>query len=112
MKTKIIVLSLILFSASALARHHKHNHTDGVGDVGDPCEVLTCMTGKLQGDTQPACQSVNQRYFNIRVFTPYYNPEATAQMRRTVALMACSGSVENSDNVEAVTQRYGRSFSE
>ncbi len=98
-----------LISCPALAR--KHNHTDGLNQVGDACLLLTCMTGKLQGDTQPACQPVNQRFFNVRVFTPYYNPEATARLRQSV-LMRCDGAVENGDNLEAVIERYGRSFQE
>lgn len=109
---KIMLIAAIvgsLISCPALAR--KHNHTDGLNQVGDPCLLMTCMIGKLQGDTQPACQPVNQRFFNVRVFTPYYNPEATARLRQSI-LTRCVGSVENRDNFEAVIERYGRSFQE
>ncbi|WP_227632637.1 hypothetical protein, partial [Klebsiella pneumoniae] len=82
-----------------------------LNQVGDPCLLMTCMIGKLQGDTQPACQPVNQRFFNVRVFTPCYNPEATARLRQSI-LTRCVGSVENRDNLEAVIERYGRSFQE
>ncbi|WCE16359.1 MULTISPECIES: hypothetical protein [Enterobacterales] len=112
MKIKRLILTALVFSfMSAPALAKKHHHTDGLNQVGDQCLLMTCMTGKLQGDTQPACQPVNQRFFNVRVFTPYYNPEATARLRQTI-LMQCEGSVENADNLEAVIQRYGRSFQE
>ena len=108
----ILLLSVALAAPSAMAfGKHKKHHTDGLNQVGDTCELLTCMAGKLQGDTQPACQPVNQRFFNVRVFTPYYNPEATARLRQSV-LMRCDGAVENGDNLEAVIERYGRSFQE
>lgn len=98
-----------VFSGSVMAK--AHNHTDGLNQTGDPCEVLTCMTGKLQGDMQTGCQPVNQRFFNVRVFTPYYNPEATARLRQTI-LNTCDGAVINKDNLEMVIERYGRSFQE
>lgn len=105
----IVPLVLAVLTTPALAK--KHNHTDGLNQTGDPCELLTCMAGKLQGDTQPACQTVNQRFFNVRVFTPYYNPEATARLRQSV-LNTCDGVVINKDNLEMIIQRYGRSFQE
>lgn len=109
----VVLLSAILAAPSAMAwgHHHKKHHTDGLNQVGDPCELLTCMAGKLQGDTQPACQPVNQRFFNVRVFTPYYNPEATAQVRRGV-VQSCEGAPINKDTLEMIIQRYGRSFQE
>jgi len=107
-KNKWVALSLILLSASAFAKHHKHWHTDGVAGVGDPCQILVCMTGKLQGQADPSCQAANNQYFAIKVFTPYYNSEATAQTRKTAALMPCSGAQLNMDKVEAITQQFGR----
>ncbi len=112
MNIKALLLVPVVFavlSAPALAK--KHNHTDGLNQTGDPCEMLTCMAGKLQGDTQSGCQPVNQRFFNVRVFTPYYNPEATARLRQTI-LNTCDGAVINKDNLEAIIERYGRSFQE
>ncbi len=105
----IVPLTLAALTAPVLAK--RHNHTDGLNQVGDTCQLMTCMTGKLQGDTQTACQPVNQRFFNVRVFTPYYNPEATARLRQSI-LMQCEGAVENENNIEAVIARYGRSFQE
>ena len=105
----IVPLVLAVLTTPALAK--KHNHTDGLNQTGDPCELLTCMAGKLQGDTQPVCQTVNQRFFNVRVFTPYYNPEATARLRQSI-LNTCDGAVINKDNLEMIIQRYGRSFQE
>lgn len=106
----VVLLSAILAAPSAMAfGKHKKHHTDGLNQVGDTWELLTCMAGKLQGDTQPACQPVNQRFFNVRVFTPYYNPEATAGVRRSV-LQSCEGAPINKDTLEMIIQRYGRSF--
>lgn len=109
----VVLLSAILAAPSAMAwgQHKKKHHTDGLNQAGDTCELLTCMAGKLQGDTQPACQPVNQRFFNVRVFTPYYNPEATAGVRRGV-LQSCEGATINKDTLEMIIQRYGRSFQE
>ncbi|WLS81220.1 hypothetical protein Q3V30_22420 (plasmid) [Erwinia pyri] len=112
MKTnRLLLVPLLLSLISAPVFAKKHNHTDGLDQTGDPCEVLTCMTGKLQGDMQAGCQPVNQRFFNVRVFTPYYNPEATARLRQTI-LNTCEGAVINKDNLEMVIERYGRSFQE
>ncbi len=107
-----MILIPVIFSiltTPALAK--KHHHTDGLNQTGDTCELLTCMAGKLQGDTQSACQAVNQRFFNVRVFTPYYNPEATARVRQSV-LNTCEGAAINKDTLEIIIQRYGRSFQE
>lgn len=105
----IVPLVLAVLTTPALAR--KHKHTDGLNQTGDPCELLTCMAGKIQGDKQPACQTVNQRFFNVRVFTPYYNPEATARLRQGI-LSKCGGAVINKDKLEMIIERYGRSFQE
>ncbi len=105
----IVPLVLAVLTTPALAK--QHNHTDGFNQTGVPCHLFSCMAGKLQGDTQPACQTVNQRFFNVRVFTPYYNPEATARLRQSI-LNTCDGAVINKDNLEMIIQRYGRSFQE
>lgn len=108
----VLLLSGILAAPSAMAfGKHKKHHTDGLNQVGDTCELLTCMAGKLQGDTQPACQAVNQRFFNVRVFTPYYNPEATARVRQGI-FSSCEGTPVNKGTLEMIIQRYGRSFQE
>ncbi|HFI3729200.1 TPA: hypothetical protein ACGP6H_004775 [Escherichia coli] len=108
---KVIIISVILAVLSSPAFAKKRHHTDGLNQVGDTCELLTCMAGKLQGDTQPACQPINQRFFNVRVFTPYYNPEATARVRQSV-FSSCEGTAINKDELEMIIQRYGRSFQE
>lgn len=105
----IVPLVLAVLTTQALAK--KHNHTEGLNLVGDPCELLICMAGKLQGDTQPACQTVNQLFFNIRVFTPYYDPEATALLRKSI-LNICDAGVINKGTLEMIILRYGRSFQE
>ena len=107
MRKSVIFILLAMASAPAFAKHHKHWHTDGVAAFGDNCEVLICMTGKVQGDTQAGCQTVNQRYFNVRVFTPYYNAEATSSLRESL-LNTCSGIASNEQNVKAITQEFGR----
>lgn len=109
--TKAILIPVLFSLMAAPVFAKKHNHTDGLDQTGDPCEIMTCMTGKLQGDLQAGCLPINQRFFNIRVFTPYYNPEATARLRQTI-LNTCEGAVINKDNLEMVIERYGRSFQE
>ena len=37
----IVPLVLAVLTTPALAK--KHNHTDGLNQTGDPCELLTCM---------------------------------------------------------------------
>lgn len=107
----IIPVLLVTLSFSTLAFAKKKNRTEGLSGAGEPCEVLTCMAGKLQGDIQPACQPINQRFFNIRVFTPYYNPPATARTRQGF-ISTCPGALENRPTLEMVILRYGSSFQE
>jgi hypothetical protein len=108
---RLIIVTFLMLALTPAVFAKKRNHTDGVGQVGEPCEVLTCMAGKAQGDNQPACQSVNQRFFNVRVFTPYYNPEATARLRQSI-LNTCPGAAVNKNTLEMIIQRYGRSLQE
>jgi hypothetical protein len=104
----IVPLVLAVLTTPALAK--KHNHTDGLNQTGDPCELLTCMAGKLQGiHSQPVRQLISA--FSMSGFYPYYNPEATARLRQSI-LNTCDGAVINKDNLEMIIQRYGRSFQE
>lgn len=109
-KIKTCVLLIAVLAATTAEAKRRH-HTDGLGQVGDTCEMLVCMDGKVQGDMQPDCQPVNQRFFNVRVYTPYYNPEATARTRQGV-LNQCPGAAENQAAVTAIIERFGRSFQE
>lgn len=110
-KVFIVTLLLMTVSTSTLAFGKKRKWTEGLDNAGEPCEVLICMSGKLDGTMQPDCTAVNQRFFNIRVFTPYFNPEATARTRQSF-LNTCQGAVENRGTLEMVIQRFGRSFQE
>lgn len=108
----VVLLSAMLAAPSAMAwGHHKKHHTDGLNQVGDTDQMLVCMAGKVQGETQAACQPINQRFFNVRVYTPYYNPEATARVRQGV-LNTAKGAAINQEAVTAIIERYGRSFQE
>ncbi|HID7796537.1 TPA: hypothetical protein ACXIBN_003424 [Proteus mirabilis] len=110
MKFKIVIalLSVLLATTAEAKRRH---HTDGLNQVGNTDEMLVCMAGKVQGDIQPACQPINQRFFNVRVYTPYYNPEATARVRQGV-LNTAKGAAVNQEAVTMIIERYGRSFQE
>lgn len=92
MKSRLLIsitlLSALTFTLSASAK------IKGLSAAGDPCEVLVCMAEKVQGAPQPGCISVNQRFFNIRVYTPFYNPGATYGARQNF-LYTCSGSTVN-----------------
>ena len=108
MKKYAYAIPLLFVTTLAFARHHHHhNHTDGVAAFGNNCEVLLCMSGKLEGDAQATCQSANQRYFSVQVYTPFFNPEATARLRETL-LEACPGSATSQADIEAITNRFGR----
>lgn len=106
---KFLLIGMIMagLSSTATAR----TKVRGLAEAGNPCELLVCMAGKLQGKQQPGCVPVNQRFFNIRVYTPWYNPEATARTRQGV-LSTCQGSAINRATLEGIIQRYGRSFQE
>lgn len=108
---KMITIPVILIVLASPGLAKKRHHTDGLNQVGDTCKLLTCMAGKLQGDIQIACQPINQQFFNVRVFTPYYNPEATASVRQGV-LSSCKGTGVNKNILAMIIQRYGRSFQE
>jgi hypothetical protein len=63
----IVPLVLAVLTTPALAK--KHNHTDGLNQTGDPCELLTCMAGKLQGiHSQPVRQLISA--FSMSGFLP------------------------------------------
>ncbi|CAM7938335.1 hypothetical protein ACF0RP_004589 [Escherichia coli] len=108
MKSRLLIsitlLSALTFTLSASAK------IKGLSAAGDPCEVLVCMAEKVQGAPQPGCISVNQRFFNIRVYTPFYNPGATYGARQNF-LYTCSGSTVNQATLNMIMQRYGRLFS-
>lgn len=106
-KLMLIAVLMTALTSPAIAR----TRVKGLGSAGDPCEVLVCMAGKLQGKQQPGCVPVNQRFFNIRVFTPWYNPPATARTRQTF-LNTCQGAAINHATLMMIIQRYGYSFQE
>lgn len=104
---KILLMYCIFSSASAFAEGNTK---------GDPCLAFTCMAGKLQGNeatSGPDCVMGRQSFFDIRIYTPYYNPGATAAARK-VFLSSCPMTTisENKNTLELIIQRYGRSFQE
>lgn len=106
-KLMLIAALMAALTSPAMAR----TRVKGLGSAGDPCEVLICMADKLQGKNQPGCVPVNQRFFNIRVYTPWFNPPATARTRQTF-LSTCQGSAINRPTLTMIIQRYGYSFRE
>lgn len=105
--TKAMLICCFFSSASAFAEGNTQ---------GDPCLAFTCMAGKLQGNeatSGPDCVMGRQSFFDIRVYTPYYNPGATAAARK-VFLSTCpmTNISENKTTLELIIQRYGRSFQE
>ncbi|WP_407214000.1 hypothetical protein [Enterobacter kobei] len=76
---------------------------------------FTCMAGKLQGNeatSGPDCVMGRQSFFEIRIYTPYYNPGATAAARKISSTCPMTTISENKNTLELIIQRYGRSFQE
>lgn len=110
-KLRIVATFLLMYcifsSASAIAEENKQ---------GDPNLAFLCMAGKLQGNAATSgldCVKGRQSFFEIRVYTPYYNPGATAAARKVFLMTSPMTSIaENKTTLELIIQRYGRSFQE
>jgi hypothetical protein len=61
----------------------------------DACSAVICMFGMVAGGGSGAseCASSTAEFFAIAVFTPYFNPSATAIARRAF-LSGCGNGVE------------------
>lgn len=82
MKIKVSLLTLLLVLTPATKAH------------GDACSAIICMFGMVAGGNGASeCASSTAEFFAIAVYTPYFNPPATANARRAF-LNGCSNGVE------------------
>lgn len=82
MKITVILFSLLLALTPTMKAH------------ADPCSAVICMFGMVAGGSGASeCASSTAEFFAIAVYTPYFNPSATALARRAF-LSGCSDGVE------------------
>ncbi|WP_218539992.1 hypothetical protein [Xanthomonas euvesicatoria] len=74
----------------------------------DPCSVFLCMASVSGfGTPSPQCTAPIAAFHAIQVWSPAFNPPATAAARRTF-LMTCPGaSVPNQPIVETIITQWG-----
>jgi hypothetical protein len=78
-----------------------------VAQTPDPCSAIVCLGGLLQGGNGgPACGPSASAYFSIQVWSPAFNPPATAAARQ-VWLEACPAGPETQAVIAAITETYG-----
>ncbi|KPN07063.1 hypothetical protein AN651_10700 [Xanthomonas arboricola] len=77
--------------------------------AGDPCSVFLCMAS-MTAPSKPAgptCAAPIATFHSIQVWSPAFNPSATAAARRTY-LMTCPGVVPvNQATLEAIIAQWG-----
>ena len=107
-KIKIRLLATILLGVLVLSEiPTKAAHAGGLS-----CQALLCLYGRVthSGGKQSACILATKAFFNIRIFTPFFNPILTAEARRKF-LNSCAGAAENEMWVTAIIASYGGVFS-
>ncbi|MBS7777349.1 TrbM/KikA/MpfK family conjugal transfer protein [Acidovorax sp. CCYZU-2555] len=74
----------------------------------DPCSVFLCMASVSGfGTPTPACAPPIAVFHSIQIWSPAFNPSATAAARRAF-LMACPGAaVPNQPILEAIIAQWG-----
>jgi len=73
------------------------------------CAILLCLSPKFGMPPPATCIPVRAPYFEIRVYTPKFNPEATAQARKQQLLTCYDGRLVD---IERATMRYGRLYND
>ncbi|WGO82270.1 TrbM/KikA/MpfK family conjugal transfer protein [Arsenophonus apicola] len=61
MSRKTILVLIIFFTTFPLMANEKI-------DSNDPCTVVLCMYGKLQGNNQSECRRAVRKFFSLRKF--------------------------------------------
>jgi len=65
--------------------------TPARAQVGDPCSVFLCMASVTGvGTPTPECTAPIAAFHAIQIWSPYFNPPATAAARRSY-LLTCTG---------------------
>lgn len=74
----------------------------------DPCTVFLCMASMSGfGAPSPGCAAPIAVFHSIQIWSPAFNPPATAAARRTY-LMACPGAtVPNQAILESIIAQWG-----
>jgi hypothetical protein len=75
----------------------------------EPCQKVLCLSN-TPGLVPPVCRMIRQEYFNTRIYSPYYNPPATAKERELVHLVGCIGA--RPQDISAITMKYGMIFTD
>lgn len=73
------------------------------------CDAYVCLNN-LPGQMPSVCSGYRAPYFAIRMYTPYYNPQATAKAREAWLRAGCPTMMPAL--VTKITQRYGPLFSD
>ncbi len=77
------------------------------GAWAGPCETILCLGGLLEGSNGgSACNALTADYFAIQVWSPMFNPPATASARRAF-LQTCPAGPETQPVIAAITATYG-----
>lgn len=76
------------------------------------CMAFLCMAGELQGSHGGDCEAGRQSFYSKRVFSPFYNPPATAQLRNQFLSTCPSASYgQNRAILAGIIEHYGMVFS-
>lgn len=68
------------------------------------CQAVLCLSPGPEGP--PAeCQSIRAPYFQIQIYTPVYNPPATALARQQYLMSGCG---QMAAQIAVITQKYGQ----
>lgn len=73
------------------------------------CDAYVCLNN-LPGQMPAVCTTYRAPYFAIRMYTPYYNPQATAKAREVWLRTGCPTMMPTL--VMQITQRYGQLFAD
>ncbi|MEA9566267.1 hypothetical protein [Xanthomonas sp. WHRI 8932A] len=103
MKLRIIAINFALAAALGLGLS-----APARAQTADPCSVFLCMAAVSGfGAPSPECAVPITAFHAIQVWSPVFNPPATAAARRTY-LMTCPGaSTPNQAVLEAIIGQWG-----
>ncbi len=73
------------------------------------CDAYVCLNN-LPGQMPAVCSTYRAPYFAIRIFTPQYNPSATAKAREAWLRGGCPTMMPAL--VSKITKRYGKVFAD
>ncbi|WAH64599.1 hypothetical protein [Xanthomonas hortorum] len=104
MKPRTIAATFVLAAALGLGLS-----APARAQAPDPCSVFLCMASMVAPSTPagPACAAPIATFHAIQVWSPAFNPPATAAARRAY-LITCKGAVPvNQATLEAIIGQWG-----